>query len=148
MTKILVFCLGNICRSPASEVILRKKLTDAGLIENTDFELDSAGTGDWHIGQPPDPRSQDICAKHGLDSSHLRGRQLIPEDGEYYDLILGMDEMNIANAQKILKPEHHDKLHLFDKIEVRDPYFGLVDGFEIMYQQLDRAAERWVEYFM
>lgn len=145
MIKILVFCLGNICRSPAAEVILRDKLIAAGYQEGLDFELDSAGTGSWHIGGAPDERSIAVCARHGLDSSHLRARQLETADGAYYDLILGMDESNLDNAKKIIAPEYHHKIQLFDKIEVRDPYFGISDGFEIMYQQLENASQVWVD---
>lgn len=148
MTKILVFCLGNICRSPAAEVILRKKLTDNSLVEDLDFVLDSAGTGDWHVGLSPDPRSIEVCKKHKTPCDQLKARQIKKEDGEIYDYILGMDYSNLENAKKAIDKKHHHKIQLFDFLaenEVRDPYFGLVDGFEIMYQQLESASDHWVK---
>lgn len=147
MIKILTVCLGNICRSPAAEEILRAKLLEAGWEEGVDFELDSAGTGSWHVGGAPDVRSQEVCAPYGVDISGLVARQLQREDGEAYDFLLGMDQSNLDNIKTLIDREQHEKVHLFDRVEVHDPYYSASDGFEIMYQQLEVAAERWVAEF-
>ena len=145
MIKILTVCLGNICRSPAAEGILRHQLQEAGWEEGVDFELDSAGTGSWHIGCSSDERSQAVCARYGVDISGQQARQLTVEDGTYFDLILGMDYSNLDNIKIILAEADHHKVALFDTIEVNDPYYSASDGFEIMYQQLEAAAEVWVK---
>lgn len=145
MIKILTVCLGNICRSPAAEGILRDQLTSAGMVEGVDFELDSAGTGAWHMGEPPDERSQVVCASYNIDISGQRARQFKPEDGAYYDFILGMDYSNLDNLKKVIGEAVWSKVCLFDEVEVNDPYYSASDGFEIMYQQLERAAKNWVK---
>ncbi len=145
MIKILTVCLGNICRSPAAEGILRDKLIKAGAVEGLDFELDSAGTGAWHVGHSPDERSQLVCKKYGIDISAQKARQIKAADGAYYDYILGMDKSNLDTLKKVLDERHELKVCLFDAIEVNDPYYSASDGFEIMYQQLERAAETWVK---
>ena len=94
--KILMVCLGNICRSPLAEGILKNKLLERGL----DWTVDSAGTGFWHIGEPPDPRSVSTAKKYGLDISRQRARQIRPADLKEYDLILAMDS---SNYQDILR---------------------------------------------
>lgn len=147
MIKILAVCLGNICRSPVAEALLREKLRAQGYQEGVEFELDSAGTGDWHIGQAPDARSQQVCTLHGVDISGLRARRLIRLDGKKYDYILGMDKNNLDNIKDIIAADHHEKVHLFDRHEVNDPYYGIVDGFEAMYQQLERATDHWIEHW-
>ena len=153
--KILCVCLGNICRSPAAEGILRYQINQKiqscplekggrrGFLEN--ISVDSAGTGSWHVGEPPDKRSTKVCHGHNIDISDQRSRQLVSEDGEIFDLILCMDQSNIANAKDIIPSEYHHKIQLFDNHEVNDPYYSLFDGFEIMFQQLERAAERWID---
>lgn len=145
MLKILTVCLGNICRSPAAEGILRHMLLESGWEEGVDFELDSAGTGAWHVGEPPDERSQAVCQRYGIDISNQKARALKPIDGSYYDFILGMDQSNLDNIKHIIDAAYWDKVHLFDNHEVNDPYYSASDGFEIMYQQLERAAQAWVK---
>lgn len=148
MIKILTVCLGNICRSPAAEGILRAKLIEAGWEDGVDFEVDSAGTGAWHVGESPDTRSQQVCQRYDLDISGQRARKLTLQDGKVFDFILGMDESNLNNVKSIIPKAEHHKVALFDVIEVNDPYYSAHDGFEIMYQQLEVAAGRWVEKFL
>ena len=123
---------------------MREKLTAQGYLEGVDFELDSAGTGDWHLGHSPDARSQQVCESHGIDISGMRARKFIVQDGKKYDFIFGMDKNNLDDMKVVIDSDHMNKLHLFDTHEVNDPYYGILDGFEIMYQQLELAAERWV----
>ncbi len=138
-------CLGNICRSPAAEGIMRQKLLENGYQEEVDFVLDSAGTGSWHIGHPPDPRSQEVCERYGIDITALRARLLEVEDGKNYDYIFGMDYSNVDNIKNTIGVDYHDKVFMFDVHEVNDPYYSASDGFEIMYQHLEKASEVWIE---
>lgn len=144
MIKVICVCLGNICRSPVAEALLREQFIAQGYIEGTDFVVDSAGTGDWHLGYPPDARSQQVCEEHGIDISHQRARKFTREDGKKYHAIFGMDKNNLDNIKQIIAPEYHTKVKLFNTHEVNDPYYGILDGFEIMYQQLDKASEQIV----
>ena len=144
MIKVICVCLGNICRSPVAEALLREQFVKQGYVEGTDFMVDSAGTGDWHIGHPPDARSQQVCERHGIDITAQRARKFIKQDGKKYTAIFGMDKNNLDNIKQIIVPEYYPKVALFDAQEVNDPYYGILDGFEIMYQQLERAAEKIV----
>ncbi len=133
--KICMVCLGNICRSPAAEGIFKKKFPH--------WIIDSAGTSAWHIGQPPDKRSIEVCQKHGVDISLQRARQITAKDGEKFDLLLAMDRQNIDDLYHIIDQKYHPKIHLIDHHEVNDPYYSASDGFEIMFQQLENATNRW-----
>lgn len=133
--KVLMVCLGNICRSPAAEGIFSNRFPD--------IEFDSAGTGSWHVGHPPDHRSIEVCGNHGVDIASLRARQVTAVDGEHFDLILGMDQSNVRNLKAIIPQEFHDKIHPIDAHEVGDPYYGIMDGFEVMFQHLEQAADKW-----
>lgn len=140
MMKILMVCLGNICRSPLAEGILRSKLSE-------NFFIDSAGTGDWHVGQPPDERSVAIAKKYGIDISKQVARQFEVKDFSDFDLILAMDQSNYETIISLADSEEKkakvklilDELDLIDK-NVPDPYFGGADGFESVYQLLDEAT--------
>ena len=145
MIKILTVCLGNICRSPAAEGILRDQLIKAGAVEGKDFILDSAGTSAWHINNAPDNRSQAVCKSYGIDISAQKARQIKFTDGEEYDYILEMDYSNLENLKKVIGGDVKAEVALFDTVEVNDPYYSPSDGFEIMYQQLERAAQVWVK---
>jgi protein-tyrosine phosphatase len=142
--KVLMVCLGNICRSPTAEAVLRAKLEAAGLAERV--VVDSAGTGDWHIGSPPDARSQCHAAKRGYDLSALRGRQVAEADFRRFDLILAMDDNNLADLQR-LAPDgtHRAELRLFAPIEVPDPYAGGAAGFEQVLDLVETASDTWVK---
>jgi protein-tyrosine phosphatase len=141
-TKILMVCLGNICRSPLAEGILRSKLP-----ENL-FIVDSTGTGNWHVGNPPDPRSIEIARKKGLDISNLKGRQFTKKDFTHFDFIYAMDHQNYKDIIALASNEAEkakvkmilDELFPGEKVDVPDPYFGLQDGFEKVYDMLDEAC--------
>ncbi len=133
--KILMVCLGNICRSPLAEGILQSKLNDGFIVE-------SAGTGNWHVGQSPDERSVSIARKYGIDISKQRARQFQPDDFEKFDLIFVMDESNYKDVLIMASNEIHRgkvKLILGDK-NVPDPYYGGDEGFENVYRLLDQAT--------
>ncbi len=142
-TKILMVCLGNICRSPLAEGILASKL----LSEN--FIVDSAGTGDYHIGKQPDKRSIAIAKSKGIDISCQKARQFTTQDFTDYDYIFAMDGSNYQNILALApdqKSKEKVKLILNELFEnenadVPDPYFGLENGFEIVYEMLDEVCE-------
>lgn len=133
--KVLFVCLGNICRSPTAEGVFRTLVEKAGLAG--DFEIDSAGTGSWHIGQAPDPRAQAACGNHGIDISGHRARQVKKGDFERFDWILACDGENLRDLER-MKPVHsHAQVALLmpfagnpsDRI-VPDPYYGGAADFE------------------
>lgn len=131
--RVLFVCLGNICRSPTAEGVLRHQLQVAGLDKRV--EVASAGTGDWHVGQPPDSRAQQAAAARGYDLSALRGQQVCAEDFHEYDLILAMDHSNLNNLKRLQPTDGKAELDLFLRRyqapvdEVPDPYYGGDDGF-------------------
>ncbi|WP_418510181.1 low molecular weight protein-tyrosine-phosphatase [Corallibacter sp.] len=141
MTKILMVCLGNICRSPLAEGILRSKLSE-------NFLVDSAGTSNYHVGDAPDKRSIAVAKKYGLDISNLKGRQFSTEDFDTFDLIYVMDESNFENVIKQSRtPEDIAKVkYILNEIypnqnhSVPDPYYGGEQGFENTYKMLDEAC--------
>lgn len=137
--KILVVCLGNICRSPLAEGILQSKLKDGFIIE-------SAGTGNWHVGKSPDERSVLIARKYGIDISKQRARQFHPDDFEKFDLIFVMDSQNYRDVLKLASNEvQRQKVKLIlEDADVPDPYFGGDDGFENVFQLLDRATDNFL----
>ena len=143
MTKILMVCLGNICRSPLAEGILKSKLPN----DNT-FFVDSTGTGDYHIGKNPDSRSIAVAKKHGLDISNLKGRQFTVSDFDAFDIIYAMDESNYRNIISLARNNQDKEKVKFilneiypDKnYNVPDPYYGGHDGFENVYKMLDEAC--------
>ena len=142
--KVLMVCIGKICRSPTAEAVLRAKLEAAGLAHR--ITVDSAGTGDWHIGNPPDARSQRHAAKRGYDLSSLRGRQVAEADFHRFDLILAMDDANLADLQR-LAPEGASRaeVRLFAPVEVPDPYTGGAAGFEQVLDLVETTSDTWVK---
>ncbi|APY00665.1 low molecular weight protein-tyrosine-phosphatase [Lacinutrix venerupis] len=142
MIKILMVCLGNICRSPLAHGILDSKL-------NTEhFKIDSAGTSNYHIGSLPDKRSIAVAKKNGLDITNQRGRQFKVEDFENFDFIYAMDKSNFSNIVKMARnPKDIAKVKLIlneshpnKDLEVPDPYYGGDSGFDDVYNMLDEAC--------
>lgn len=145
--RVLALCLGNICRSPVAEELLRQELNKAGV----QAVVDSAGTGDWHVGRAADPRSQEVARKHGLKLSG-RARQLWAADFYEQDIILAMDAQNLTDARRIAPPNAEAKVMLmrdFDPeakgADVPDPYYGGPDGFEQMFTMLERSARTFAQ---
>ncbi len=136
-------CLGNICRSPLAEGILASKLS------SDHFTVDSAGTGNYHIGKKPDSRSIQVAQLNGIDISKQKARQFTAQDFDDYDYIFAMDGSNLQNILALapnLKAKEKVTLilnELFENenVDVPDPYFGLENGFEIVYNMLDEACE-------
>lgn len=143
-TRILMVCLGNICRSPLAEGIMRAKL-----FGRNNYEVDSAGTGGWHVGDPPDPRSVAIAKQMGLDITGQRGRQFQATDFDRFDHIFVMDNSNHRDVLKLARTEHDeqkvslilDTLFPGENVDVPDPYYGGNDGFAKVYDMLDQACE-------
>ncbi|MBM2765191.1 low molecular weight protein-tyrosine-phosphatase [Burkholderia anthina] len=142
---ICFVCLGNICRSPTAEGVMRHQVDAAGLTAR--IAIDSAGTGDWHVGEPPDTRAQAAAHTRGYDLSALRARQVSAADFERFDLLLAMDEANLAELHRRCPPQHRDKVRLLMEFapgaaetEVADPYFGGAQGFEQVLDQVERAC--------
>ena len=148
--KILMVCLGNICRSPLAEGILAAKAAAKGL----DWEVDSAGTGNWHEDSLPDYRSIAVAKKYGIDLTNQRARQLQSTDLQDFDLIFAMDSSNFSNIKKMAKNETQiRKIHLIrnlvkpnESLSVPDPYFD-DNGFEEVYWMLDEACNKILEKF-
>jgi protein-tyrosine phosphatase len=147
--KILLVCLGNICRSPMAEGLLRHKARERGL----HIETDSAGTGRSHLGQPPDPRAQAEMRRHGIDISDLRARLFIDTDFKRFDLLLAMDRENLADMLRLcpdpqlarrakLMLDYAPAARLRD---VPDPWYGGSEGFREVYQLLDQATDALID---
>ncbi|MEO0976223.1 MAG: low molecular weight protein-tyrosine-phosphatase [Pseudomonadota bacterium] len=145
--KVLFVCLGNICRSPLAEGIFSRLVEDADL--TGDFLIDSAGTGAWHIGNPPDPRSVDIAARHGIDISQQQARTVTPGDFDRFDVIVAMDGDNLAAlAAMNNKPSAEIRLLLnAPPADVPDPYFGGPEGFENVYRLIRSGCETLLTSF-
>lgn len=141
--KILMVCLGNICRSPLAEGILASKLP------NEKFIVDSAGTGSWHVGHSPDKRSIAVAQKNGLCIDGQKGRQFQTSDFDEFDYIYVMDNSNYRDVVHLAKtPEHKNKVQLIlnelfpdENVDVPDPYFGVSNGFDNVYQMLNEVTD-------
>ncbi len=149
--KILFVCLGNICRSPLAHAVFEHKVNERGLSDK--FEIESCGTGSWHVGELPDPRMRKEAQKHGINMTHL-GRTLQVMDLEYFDWILPMDRSNMGVLLTKALPEFKDKIKLFrhfdpestdDFAEVPDPYYGGDEGFRLVYDIVDRTCDNLLD---
>ncbi len=151
-TRILFVCLGNICRSPLAEGVFHRDVEAAGLAAR--FEIASAGTGDWHVGKPPDPRMCATARDRHVDISRQRARHLRPADLAHFDLILAMDRSNLANiralAPKSSDPSHVVLFRAFDPApetyEVPDPYYGGAKGFAHVFDIVERTSRALLEH--
>lgn len=144
MTKILMVCLGNICRSPLAEGILQSK------VDNNLFVVDSAGTSSYHIGNKPDPRSIAIAKKKGIDITQQQARQFVKQDFSDFDIIYAMDNSNYNNIIALAENDKQkSKVNLIlnesypeQNLDVPDPYYGGDKGFETVFNMLDEACNK------
>ena len=145
--RVLFVCLGNICRSPMAESVMLHKIRTMGLEEH--FVIDSAGTGEWHVGHPPDPRTIAELAKHGIPWAS-RARQLRSEDFVDFDHVVAMDHSNVTNLKRwpradaskvsLLRSWHPEA----DGDEVPDPYYGGPEGFAEIHAMIDQATSAMI----
>ncbi|AQR61516.1 phosphotyrosine protein phosphatase [Brevundimonas sp. LM2] len=143
MNSVLFVCLGNICRSPLAEAALRAEAERLRL----DLTIESAGTGDWHVGEPPDPRAQAVAARHGLDISAYQTRQVTPADFRRFTHIVALDHDNLSNLRRIAPADATAALSLLlDHVPgregqaVTDPWFGDAAGFDVTWAEVTAAA--------
>lgn len=151
MVKILFVCMGNICRSPTAEGVVRKLLEKDTRLANR-VEIDSAGTHGYHVGEAPDSRTQRAAFLRGYDLSQIRARKVAAQDLDYFDLILAMDKVNLDNLKRLSRPDQTGKIQLFmdfaknyDDQEVPDPYYGLGHGFDLVIDMVEDAARGLLE---
>ena len=149
--KILFVCMGNLCRSPMAEGVFKHYVAQAGLAER--IASDSAGTHDYHVGDPPDARAQAAAGRRGYDLSGLRGRQVGRGDFGEFDYVLAMDEMNLRWLGRLCPPEHVHKLKLLMEFstgpaprEVPDPYYGEEQSFERVLDMVEQAAQGLLDH--
>ena len=147
--SVLFVCLGNICRSPTAHAVFQDKVTAQNLDHK--ISIDSAGTGDWHLGLPPDKRAQKYALARGFDMSDLRARLVVEEDFNQFDYILAMDHSNFSNLRAMQPQNSACELSLFldyshnplysDYQEVPDPYYGGDSGFNLVLDMVEDASE-------
>jgi len=139
---VILVCLGNICRSPMAEIVLRERLDVAGLTAATGFEVSSAGTGGWHVGEPMDRRAAATLRAEGYDPSRHRAQQWVPAWRDRFDLVLAMDAQNLADLGGPT-----DRVRAFRDFDpegpgdVPDPYYGGDDGFGEVLAMVERTAD-------
>jgi len=150
---VLFVCMGNICRSPTAEGVFAKLVRDAGLVDR--IRTDSAGTLDYHAGEPPDPRAQATAETYGIDISMLRARQVRAEDFVRFHYILAMDQDNLRHLKMATPRGHTGHVGLFcefarrhDVLEVPDPYYGGGDGFRHVFELVHDASEGLLEWIV
>jgi len=147
MPRICFVCLGNICRSPMAHALMEHLVSERDL---DGWEIDSAGTGAWHVGNPPDPRTLAVLTKNGI-RTRQRARQVAVADFTAFDWLLAMDEQNLANLEAMRPDDATAALRLlgdFDpegRSEVPDPYYGGKDGFDLVYAQVRRCLEAFLD---
>lgn len=144
MAAILFVCLGNICRSPTAEAVFRKRARDAGL----DLRIESAGTGGWHRGEPPDPRARSAGETRGYNFEGQEARRVESNDFAVFDLVLAMDQRNFRDLQAVCPADSLEKINLFLDFaphltvsEVPDPYYGGTGGFDHVLDLVEAASD-------
>lgn len=149
MKRILFVCLGNICRSPLAEAIFKHKVKKLG--QQGEFDADSCGTANYHIGDTPDPRTVSNAMKNGVEIKHL-GRQLSRQDLSEFDYVLAMDKSNFTNILRLADDITRDRVFLlrsFDSLpgeEVPDPYYGHETDFQDVFEMLDKSLDSFIDY--
>jgi protein-tyrosine phosphatase len=143
-SSVLFVCLGNICRSPLAEAAFRREAERLGL----DVQIDSAGTGDWHIGYPPDPRAAAVAARNGIDISNLKARLVTADDFRKFDHIVALDSNNLRDLERLRPVDGKARLSLLlDYVEgrqgqaVADPYYGEDSHFDAAWDDVSAGAE-------
>lgn len=146
--SVLFVCLGNICRSPLAEAALRAEAERRGL----DVRIDSAGTGDWHLGHPPDRRAAAVASRNGIDIGHLRARQVTPDDFRRFDHIVALDAQNLRDLMRMRPADAKAELSLLlDHVEgregqaVADPYYGGDEHFDVAWSDVEAGARALAE---
>lgn len=149
--SILFVCLGNICRSPLAEAALRKRAVEAGVA----MTIDSAGTGNWHVGRPPDPRAVALARAKGLDISTYRARQVTEADFHKFGHVFALDPQNLKDLHRIEPSRHIAEVRLLMDLvpgrkgtAVIDPYYGDEDDFEQAWSDVDAAAAALVRRYL
>ena len=148
-TSVLFVCMGNICRSPTAEGVFRHTVTEAGLEDL--FEIDSAGTHAYHVGEPPDRRAQQAATRRGFSLADIRARRVVADDFEHFHHIIAMDEDNLVMLHEQADTVHRDKIRLFlefgsgPETEVPDPYYGGATGFERVLDLVEDASRGLLE---
>lgn len=138
-TRLLFVCLGNICRSPTAEAVMRALVTERGL--DGEIEVDSAGTGGWHAGQPPDPRASAAARARGVALAGV-ARQITAADFRDFDLLLAMDDENLAELRRVAPAGTAYKIRKLAAVDVPDPYYAGDEGFEIVLDLVADACGR------
>jgi protein-tyrosine phosphatase len=143
--RVLFVCTGNICRSPTAEGVFRSIVDARGLSDR--IEADSAGIGSWHVGEPPDARSQETARRRGVEIGDQRARTVRPDDFDWFDLLMAMDSGHYRNLGRACPPQHAGKLQMFldyapelGVTDVPDPYYGAGDGFERVFDMIESAS--------
>ncbi|MDQ0337481.1 protein-tyrosine phosphatase [Caldalkalibacillus uzonensis] len=149
MVKVLFVCLGNICRSPMAEAVFRHKVKEAELEDK--ISVDSAGTGHWHVGQPPHEGTRRILSENKINHTGIKARQISTKDLEEFDYIIAMDEENVSHLKQLAFQEQHPKIVRLleflpdsDTLNVPDPYF--TGNFEYVYQLINESCDHLLRY--
>jgi protein-tyrosine phosphatase len=148
--SVLFVCLGNICRSPLAEGVFRDIVTAED--EESRFRVDSAGTGSWHVGDPPDPRSVSVARENGITLVG-RARRVVAADLREFDWVIAMDSSNLSTLERMAGDSATARLHLLrefdpqgDDMDVPDPYYGGEDGFQVVYDMVERSCRRLFDH--
>lgn len=151
--RILFCCMGNICRSPTAAGVFMRTVSERA--PHLNVFVDSAGTHDYHVGEPPDARARAAASRRGIDISHMRARQVSREDFERFDLILAMDEDNLRELRGRAPRTHHERIRLLMEFApnaprriVPDPYYGGEQGFEEVLDLLEEASAGLIEHLL